>query len=128
MALLGFAPTFVFREGVTMMADDKRAVREERQALFERIYAFYDVKILAAALEIKIFEHTREPKTAEQLAELTGVPPRVLRSLLVSLLAMKLIEHGEPNGYQASEKAKRYFVEGSPYRMADVVHFAEWQF
>src|SRR5882762_6983786 len=46
----GSAPTFRISRGVTM-ADDKQAIREERRALFERIYAFYDLKILAAALE-----------------------------------------------------------------------------
>jgi|GEM_PF-3220461 len=110
------------------MSDDKNAIREERRALFERIYAFYDVKILASALDTKLFEHLAGgAKTAKQLSELTKVDPRVMRALLVSLSAMKLVDHAA-DGYVVSDKGKRFFTKDSKTFMGDVVRFADWQF
>ena len=110
------------------MSDDKNAIREERRALFDRIYAFYDLKVFAAALDTQLFEHLGDSvKTEAQLAEVTKVPPRVMRALLVSLRAMKLVEWGD-GGYVASAKGKRFFVKDSKTFMGDVIRFADWQF
>lgn len=110
------------------MTDDRTTIREERRALFERIYAFYDVKILAAALDTNILEHLAEgPKSADRLSELTKVPSRVMRALLISLSAMKLVEH-LAEGYVVSAKGRRFFVKDSKTFLGDVVRFADWQF
>jgi len=110
------------------MTDDKAKIRQERHELFDRIYAFYDVKILNAALETGIFEHVATaPKTVDELASATGMPPRVVRMLTVSLSAMKLLRH-EEHGFRATEKAIRFFGKDSPNSMAHAVRLADWQF
>ncbi len=110
------------------MSDERTIIREERRSLFDRIYAFYDVKILAAALDSGLFEHlVAGPRTDTQLEEATRIPSRVLRALLVSLAAMKLVEHA-PEGYVATSKGKRFFARDSKTFMGDVVRFADWQF
>jgi len=99
---------------------------EERSELFNRIYAFYDVKILAAAIELGIFQKLGEASPPEALATSLSLPLRSTRALLVALGAMGLVAHDE-GGYVLSEKGKRHFGPEAAYPMSDVVRFAEWQ-
>ena len=104
------------------------SLRERRRALFDRIYAFYEVKVLAMAGETGLFKALAEaPKTIAELVAATSVPERGVRALIISLGALELVAFADGK-YRLSESGAEFFVEGSGSYMGDVVRFADWQF
>jgi demethylspheroidene O-methyltransferase len=103
-------------------------LREQRRMLFDRIYAFYEVKVLATALETGVFRALSGPgRTLHDLASETALPVRGVRALVIALRAMELVTHAGGR-YQLSDTGTEFFVEHKPGYMGDVVKFADWQF
>lgn len=111
-----------------MSGDGKLDIRGEAQKLFQRIYAFYDVKVLAVALELGVFTALETaPLTVEALAAKVGASPRGIRSLLFGLLTLELVSH-DGGKFALTDSAREFFLAGSPRYMGGAVQFAEWQF
>jgi 3-hydroxy-5-methyl-1-naphthoate 3-O-methyltransferase len=110
------------------MAAQTQSRGEERRIFFDRIYSFYELKILAVAFEWRLATRLAERgMTSDELAEATALPARSVRALLYSLSAMGLVRC-EGGVYSPTEPGARFLVEGSPECMRDEVRFAELQF
>ncbi|HEU4538413.1 MAG TPA: methyltransferase [Polyangiaceae bacterium] len=102
--------------------------RKAEQRLFERIYAFYDVKVLAVSLSLGLFEALGAgPRTAEALAGEVGASARGVRGLLLGLSTLGVVTH-EGGRYALSDLGRRCFLRGGERYLGGAVEFAEWQF
>lgn len=102
--------------------------RREAQRLFERIYAFYDVKVLACALSLGLFEALRDgPRDVDALASSLGAGARGVGSLLLGLSTLGLVRHAEGR-YGLTDSGRRFFLKDSASSLAGMVEFADWQF
>jgi O-methyltransferase/methyltransferase family protein len=108
--------------------DTGGGAREAEQRLFERIYAFYDVKVLAASLSLGLFEALRDaPRTAEGLARALGASERGVRGLLLGLSTLGVVTHAEGH-YALTDLGRRCFLRDGRSYLGGAVEFADWQF
>jgi len=81
--------------------------------LMEMVAGVKRFRVLAAALELGVFDELKEPKTAEELAERLGTDRALTRKLCNALVAMGLLEkRGE--AYANAPFSSLYLAEGSP--------------
>jgi hypothetical protein len=103
-------------------------VRQAARRLFDRIYAFYDVKVLATALSLGLFEAMRAgPLDDEALAARLGASPRGVRALLLGLSTLGLATHDDGR-YALTEAGRRLFLRDGDQYLGGAVEFADWQF
>lgn len=77
-------------------------------------YGFFGSQALFAALNIDLFSHlAEEGKTLETLVGETGVASNRLRTLLVALTAIGLVDRQE-DIFRNSPACDRYLVRGAP--------------
>jgi 3-hydroxy-5-methyl-1-naphthoate 3-O-methyltransferase len=101
--------------------------REDRKALLDRIWAFYDIKVLATALQYDLFGRlAASPMSVAELGKACGLPERGVRTLVIALTAMGLTEH-DGKQYHVTEKAQD-FIEGTPHFLGSTVEWANSQF
>lgn len=108
--------------------DTGNPARATEQRLFERIYAFYDVKVLAVSLSLGLFEALRaEPRTAEALAAEVKASARGVRGLLLGLSTLGVVTHAD-GSYALTELGRRCFLRDGERFLGGAVEFADWQF
>lgn len=106
----------------------EEALRAGAKRLFERIYAFYDVKVLAVASSLGLFEAlANERLDPDALALKAGAAPRGTRAVLVGLVVLGLVDEVEGR-YGLTELGRRHFLPGAPGYLGGMVEFANWQF
>ena len=102
--------------------------RKIAQRLFERIYAFYDIKVLAVALELGLCATLRDrPATPAALAEAVGAKRRGVEAILLGLTTLGLVRHAEGK-YGLTDAGQRLLLSDSPEYIGGAVSFADWQF
>ncbi len=83
------------------------------EELYRMLYAPIKAKLLMSGIELKVFNHLSEPKSAEEVAKEIGSHSRNTMLFLNGLTACNLIE--KCNGlYQNSPIAQAFLVEGCP--------------
>jgi len=88
-------------------------------ALLRSVEKFY---ILLSAIELKIFDHLKIPKRADELAEELGFNTRLIRKLCDTLVVSGfLLKYGDK--YQLTEVARMYLTKDSPYYQGDFIMF-----
>ena len=88
-------------------------LKTERRFLFERIHAFYDVKVLHAAVECGLFAALAEegkPRAIDALASRTGTKARGLRAILLGLRVLGLVQRDDSDSYSLTESGE-YFLD-----------------
>jgi uroporphyrin-III C-methyltransferase len=81
-------------------------------------------QVLGFALELSIFDHLEQARTADVLAGSLGVDADALDEMLEALVALGLLEHTR-DGYRNLEIASRYLISGSCHRLdAALLHQA----
>lgn len=108
--------------------DTSGQARHAEQRLFERIYAFYDVKVLAVALSLGLFEALRGGAlTPEALAAALGCSARGVRGLLLGLSTLGAVAH-DGGRYALTDLGRRCFLRDGGRYLGGAVEFADWQF
>jgi SAM-dependent methyltransferase len=102
----------------------------EVNASFEDLYGILiapiRTKLLLTGIELKVFNHLSEPKTADTVAEAIESHPENMRHFLDGLAANDLIR--KKNGlYQNTAVTQEFLVEGSPTYLGEfLVSQIEW--
>jgi hypothetical protein len=100
--------------------------RELRKDLFNRIHGFYDIKIVASALDLNLFLGLKDGTTVAAAAKRAEVHERGVEALLIGLQALGLAEFGEGE-YKITEFGTAMLDPASPDFVGGIVRFAEWQ-
>ena len=81
--------------------------------LYGMILAPIRTRLLLTGIELKVFDHLSEPKSADTLAQTIGAHPQNTKAFVDGLTAINLIE--KKNGlYKNSLAAETFLVEASP--------------
>jgi demethylspheroidene O-methyltransferase len=86
-----------FREGASRNPLTRPVARRHARELFDLVSGFVYSQVLLACVELKLFERlARGPITARELAAEGALPLRSAERLLVSALALRLVERRSP--------------------------------
>ena len=110
------------------MTDKKSEIAEERKALFDRMYAFHELKLLAMAVEWDLVQRlATEPKSIAQLAADAALPERSVNLIVQALVGMRVL-HQVGSTFAPTDKGRRFMLASSDEGMRDFVRVAESQF
>ena len=88
------------------------------EKLYRMSFASLQSKMLIAAIELKIFDHLSEPKTAEEMAESIGGHPKNTMLFLNGLTACELLI--KQNGvYRNAPVAQTFLMDGTPTSLGE---------
>lgn len=85
---------------------------EEHYRLYRMLYEPIKVKLLTTGIELKVFDHLSERRSAEEVAEAIGCHPRNTMLFLNGLVACDLIEKHK-GLYHNTPVSQAFLVEGS---------------
>lgn len=110
-----------------MSEEESVDVRAERVALVDRIWSFYDAKVLGAAVDHGVIEKLlREPQTVESLASSCNLTERGARMLLVSLTGLGVVRAAGAR-YSATSYARRHLDGSAKGSLVALVQWANTQ-
>ncbi|VUT25895.1 MAG: O-methyltransferase [Candidatus Methanolliviera sp. GoM_oil] len=97
-------------------------VNESFEELYRMLLAPIKSKLLLTGIELGVFNHLSEPRSADAVAEAIGAHPENTRLFLDGLAASDLMV--KKNGlYQNTEVTQTFLVEGSPTFMGQMFTF-----
>ncbi len=86
-----------------------------RQLLAQLAMSSWALSSLSCAVEAGLVDGLREPQTASQIAERTGVPPALVEAILEVLLSLRLVRR-DGEAFRA-EPALASFLSGRPRQL-----------
>ena len=97
-------------------------VNESFGELYRTLIGPIKSKLLLTGIELKVFNHLSEPKSAEAVAEVIGTHPVNTRLFLDGLAASDLLEKND-GLYQNTPVTQTFLVEGSPTFLGQIFNF-----
>lgn len=97
-------------------------VNESFEGLYRMLIAPIKSKLLLTGIELKVFNHLSEPRSAEAVAEAIGAHTVNTRLFLDGLAASDLLEKND-GLYQNTAVAQAFLVEGSPTFLGQMFAF-----
>jgi ubiquinone/menaquinone biosynthesis C-methylase UbiE len=85
---------------------------------------FWPARVLITASNLRIFDHLKTSKTAEEIAGLIKADARATEILLDAVAGLGIIKKSS-NKYRNSPTANRLLVSGMPYYQGDILRHAD---
>ena len=105
---------------------DLPEINVSHERLTNILYDAIPARVLLTAIELKVFSHLTEAKSAESLAREIGTHVENTRSFLDGLVANDLLRKRDGR-YTNTAEAETFLVEGRPIYLGDVFrNLAEW--
>lgn len=86
---------------------DKKTLMEYREGMLRFV-------LIQSAEKVGLYEALREPTTSEALAQRMGFDPRAVRTVLLALQSLEMVEEYEGQ-FVISESGKRMFIQNSTF-------------